>query len=166
MRTLFDFLRDSWVINLYAPIDGTIKLIEEVPDTIFAEKIVGEGIALEPTGRVVVAPCDGKIVQISSTNHAVGIVTDLGLEILIHVGMDTVELNSEGFKRIAVVGMRVEKGDVLLELDLERIKALGKSVITPFVITNMEQADITYIAKGKAIAGETIVMTVKVKKKE
>ncbi|MDF2614166.1 MAG: system, glucose subfamily, subunit, partial [Clostridia bacterium] len=83
---MFNFLKNSKVIDLYAPIEGTIKLIEGVPDAIFAEKMVGDGIAIEPTAGIVVAPCDGKIVQISSTNHAVGIETESGLEILIHVG--------------------------------------------------------------------------------
>jgi PTS system glucose-specific IIA component len=163
---MFNFLKNSKVIDLYAPIEGTIKLIEGVPDAIFAEKMVGDGIAIEPTAGIVVAPCDGKIVQISSTNHAVGIETESGLEILIHVGMDTVELKGDGFKRIAEVDTKVKKGDVLLEVDLERIKVLGKPTITPFIITNMEEADITYMAEGKAAAGETVVMKVKVKKEK
>ncbi|MDF2594354.1 MAG: crr, partial [Clostridia bacterium] len=92
--------------------------------------------------------------------------TESGLEILIHVGMDTVELKGDGFKRIAEVDTKVKKGDVLLEVDLERIKVLGKPTITPFIITNMEEADITYMAEGKAAAGETVVMKVKVKKEK
>ncbi len=163
---MFNFLKGSKVVSLYAPIEGIIKYIEEVPDTLFAGKMVGDGIAIEPTGGVVVAPCDGKIVQISSTNHAVGIEADFGLEILIHVGIDTVELKGDGFRRVAKVDTKVKKGDVLLEIDLEKIKSLEKHTITPVIITNMEKADIIFSAKGDVKAGQTLVMKVKVKKEK
>jgi PTS system glucose-specific IIA component len=161
---MLNFLSSFKTVHLYAPVEGNIKLIEEVPDTVFAQKIVGDGIALEPSNGRIVAPCDGKIVQIASTNHAVGIQTNYGFDVLIHVGIDTVELKGEGFRRVAAVDTMVKKGDVLLEVDLETIKKLGKPSITPFVITDTEKIDITYRAKGKASAGETIVMKVKIKK--
>ncbi|WP_242875977.1 PTS sugar transporter subunit IIA [Cellulosilyticum sp. I15G10I2] len=163
---MFDFFRNYKIIDLYAPIEGTIKRIEEVPDTLFAQKMVGDGIAIEPASGIVKAPCDGKVVQIASTNHAVGIETDLGLEILIHVGIDTVELKGDGFKRIVEVGTIVNKGDILLEIDLERVKALGKPIITPVIITNTERTDITYKAEGAVKVGHTVVMKVKVKKEK
>ncbi len=163
---MFNFFKNTKTIDLYAPIEGSIKCIEAVPDTLFAEKMVGDGIAVEPEKGSITAPCDGKVVQISSTNHAVGMVTDSGVEILIHVGIDTVELKGEGFKRIAEVDTFVKKGDPLLEVDLEKVAALGKPIITPFIITNREEVEITYRAEGRALLGETVVMKVKVKKEK
>ena len=163
---MFNFFNNTKTISLYAPIEGVAKSIEEVPDQLFAQKMVGDGIAIVPTGKIVKAPCDGKIVQISSTNHAIGIMTDQGVEILIHIGIDTVELKGEGFKRIAEVDTQVKKGEPLMEVDLEKIKALGKPIITPFIITNTDQVEISYKAAGTIKSGETLVMKVKVKKEK
>ena len=88
-------------IDIIAPISGEIVAIEDVPDVVFAEKIVGDGIAIRPTGNKMVAPCDGEIGKIFETNHAFSIESDSGIELFVHFGIDTVELKCEGFTRIA-----------------------------------------------------------------
>lgn len=161
---MFKFLQKFKGIELCAPITGRVVDLSEVPDPVFAEKMVGDGVAIYPTGNKVVAPCDGKVVQIFPTNHAVGIETTSGVDLLIHVGIDTVELKGEGFKRMVEEGTVVKKGDVLLEMDLEKIKAAGKPIITPFIITNADAVTITNRELTEVVAGQTVTMKVKVNK--
>lgn len=101
----------SGAIEIVAPLSGEIVNIEDVPDVVFAEKIVGDGIAIKPTGNKMVAPVDGTIGKIFETNHAFSIESDNGIELFVHFGIDTVELKGEGFKRIAEEGQKVKKGD-------------------------------------------------------
>ena len=96
---MFNFFKKK-DIELYAPLTGNAVPLTDVPDPVFAEKMVGDGIAILPTSNQVLAPCDGKVVQIFPTNHAVGIEAEGGVDLLIHVGIDTVELKGEGFKRL------------------------------------------------------------------
>ncbi|MDK1259145.1 PTS glucose transporter subunit IIA, partial [Cronobacter malonaticus] len=109
---------DTGTIEIVAPLSGEIVNIEDVPDVVFAEKIVGDGIAIKPTGNKMVAPVDGTIGKIFETNHAFSIESDSGIELFVHFGIDTVELKGEGFKRIAEEGQRVKKGDPVIEFDL------------------------------------------------
>jgi len=95
---------------LKAPLDGQVIPIEEVPDPVFADKIVGDGVAIVPTGQVMVAPCDGLIGKIFETNHAFSMETPSGVELFVHFGIDTVELKGEGFRRIATEGQQVTAG--------------------------------------------------------
>lgn len=160
---MFNFFKKKG-IELCAPLSGNAVQLSEVPDPVFAEKMVGDGMAIIPTSNKVLAPCDGKVVQIFPTNHAVGMEIDGGVDILIHVGIDTVELKGEGFKRLVEEGTQVKKGTPLLEIDFEKVKELGKPVITPFIVTNMDKVEIQSRNESTVTAGETVVMTVKVNK--
>ena len=113
-------------ISLIKPIEGKIIKITKVEDPAFSQKMLGDGFAIEPTKGEVKSPVDGKIVQKFPTNHALGIETKEGIEILIHVGINTVELKGEGFKSFVKVGDKVKKGDKLLEFDIEFIKSKDK----------------------------------------
>jgi len=126
-------------IDIIAPISGEIVAIEDVPDVVFAEKIVGDGIAIRPTGNKMVAPCDGEIGKIFETNHAFSLESDSGIELFVHFGIDTVELKGEGFTRIAQEGQKVKMGDTIIEFDLEFLKDKAKSILTPVVISNMDE---------------------------
>lgn len=124
-------------ILIGAPVTGRMMSLEEVPDETFAQKIIGEGFAIDPTEGVVRAPFDGKVVQVFRTGHAIGIVSNEGVEVLIHIGIDTVKMNGEGFKPLVSQGEEVRAGDALIEFDLELVRKNAKSTITPVVVTNV-----------------------------
>jgi glucose-specific phosphotransferase system IIA component len=145
-------------IIIKAPVSGEVLNIEEVPDETFAQKFLGEGIAINPSEGVVYSPVDGKIAQLFKTNHAVGIVTDNGVEILIHIGIDTVQMNGKGFKAFAKQGDNVKIGDKLIEFDIDLIKKEAKSIITPVVITNSQEIKrIDILKKGKVNAKDGLL---------
>lgn len=121
---------------LFSPMRGRVIPLEEVPDKTFANKVLGEGIAIEPADGKVVSPASGTISHLFETKHAVAIKTDKGAELLIHVGIETVKMNGEGFKAFVKTGDRVEVGDLLLEFDLELLQKKAKSAVTPIVVTN------------------------------
>lgn len=148
-------------VELYAPLSGEIVSLEDVPDVVFSEKIVGDGIAIRPSGNKIVAPVDGVIGKIFETNHAFSMESRDGVELFVHFGVDTVELKGEGFTRIAEEGQEVKKGDTILEFDLALLEAKAKSVLTPVVISNMDE--ITHLEKftGPVTVGETVVLKVK-----
>jgi sugar PTS system EIIA component len=124
--------------TLYAPVSGKVIDIEQVPDPTFAQKLMGDGIAIEPVDGIVVSPVNGEIINFFHTKHAIGIRSESGLEILIHVGLETVMLNGEGFTGHVQVGDKVKVGDPLITFDLELIKEKAASTVTPIVITNMD----------------------------
>ncbi|MFD2046425.1 PTS system trehalose-specific EIIBC component [Ornithinibacillus salinisoli] len=126
-------------VLIYAPISGNIVQLEEVPDPTFSQKMMGDGIAIEPTDGKVVAPFDGEVVQIFPTKHAIGLVSDSGIEVLIHIGLETVALKGEGFETHVRQGDKVKAGEPLVTFDLEFIKEKAKSLVTPIVITNGDQ---------------------------
>lgn len=121
---------------LLSPMKGNLINLSDVPDEMFSQKMMGEGVAYDPTEGKVYSPCNGKVAMIFKTNHAVSIEADNGAEVLIHVGIDTVKMNGEGFKGLVKAGDSVKKGQVLIEFDLGKVKREAKSHITPFVITN------------------------------
>jgi glucose-specific phosphotransferase system IIA component len=124
--------------NISSPMTGRVLSLTDVPDATFAQKILGDGIAIDPTSGVVTAPVKGEIVQLFHTNHAIGLKTEEGAEILIHIGIDTVKMKGEGFKAHVKVGDQVNMGDKLIDFDLELVKEKAKSNITPIVFTNMD----------------------------
>ncbi|HGJ5856046.1 PTS glucose transporter subunit IIA [Arsenophonus nasoniae] len=148
-------------IDIIAPISGEIVNIEDVPDVVFAEKIVGDGIAIKPTGNKIVAPVDGTIGKIFETNHAFSIESDNGIELFVHFGIDTVELKGEGFTRLAEEGQKVQKGDLVLELDLPLLEEKAKSTLTPVVISNMDEIKELTKLTGSVVVGETVIMQIK-----
>ncbi len=141
---IFDSLKKSLGFSsnegtvLKAPLTGKIVPIEEVPDPVFADKVVGDGLAIDPAGNVMVAPCDGIIGKIFETNHAFSMETPSGVELFVHFGIDTVELKGEGFKRIAKEGQQIKMGEPVVEVDLSLLREKARSIITPIVISNMD----------------------------
>jgi glucose PTS system EIICBA or EIICB component len=131
-----------------APLKGEIKPITEVPDQVFSGKMMGDGFAIVPTDGMVVSPVDGKIVNLFPTKHALGILSDNGLEILIHVGIDTVNLKGQGFETLVSENERIEKGQPLLKVDLDYIKEHAASTITPIVFTNLAEGEKVVIEKS------------------
>lgn len=150
-----DDKKDTGTIEIIAPLSGEIVNIEDVPDVVFAEKIVGDGIAIKPTGNKMVAPVDGTIGKIFETNHAFSIESDSGVELFVHFGIDTVELKGEGFKRIAEEGQRVKVGDTVIEFDLPLLEEKAKSTLTPVVISNMDEIKELIKLSGSVTVGET-----------
>jgi PTS system glucose-specific IIA component len=131
------FQRKKEKLLISAPIKGKVIDITDVPDAVFAGKMMGDGVGIEPEGNVITAPCDGKVILVAKTLHAVAMEVQ-GVEILIHIGMDTVELEGQGFTAHIGAGDVVKKGDPLISFDREYISKQGKLLITPVVITNME----------------------------
>ena len=156
-----DDKKDTGTIEIIAPLSGEIVNIEDVPDVVFAEKIVGDGIAIKPTGNKMVAPVDGTIGKILETNHAFSIESDSGVELFVHFGIDTVELKGEGFKRIAEDGQRVKVGDTVIEFDLPLLEEKAKSTLTPVVISNMDEIKELIKLSGSVTVGETPVIRIK-----
>ncbi|AKC31849.1 PTS glucose transporter subunit IIA [Candidatus Pantoea carbekii] len=148
-------------IDIVAPLSGEIVNIEDVPDVVFAEKIVGDGIAIKPIGNTMVAPIDGTIGKIFETNHAFSIQSNNGIEIFVHFGIDTVELKGKGFRRIAEEGQKIKKGDAIIEFNLPLLEEKAKSTLTPVVVSNMDEIKSLVKFSGKAIVGETLIMRVK-----
>lgn len=148
---------DTEKVMFRSPLTGELVNISEVPDSTFADKLLGDGIAIRPTEGVLYAPVDGKIAQLFRTNHAIGIITPNGNEVLVHIGLDTVKLNGEGFKPMVKTGDTVKAGDVLIEFDLDLIKSKAKSEITPLVITNMgDVKEIEILASGNITANQDL----------
>ena len=116
---MLDFFKRTF--KLVAPVSGRVMDLSEVPDEIFADKMVGEGIAIEATDDLVVAPADGEITLIFKTNHAFGMILDNDVEVLVHIGLDTISLGGAGFKRLVAEGERVKAGDPILKVDREYI---------------------------------------------
>ncbi|MFP3013456.1 MAG: PTS glucose transporter subunit IIA [Arsenophonus sp. NC-XBC3-MAG3] len=148
-------------IDIVAPISGKIVNIEDVPDVVFSKKIVGDGIAIKPTGNKIVAPVDGIIGKIFETNHAFSIESDNGIELFVHFGIDTVELKGKGFTRIADEGQKVKKGDLVVELDLPLLEEKSKSTLTPVVISNMDEIKELTKLTGSVVVGDTVIMQIK-----
>jgi glucose-specific phosphotransferase system IIA component len=122
---------------LYNPLEGEIVPLEKVPDEAFSGKYLGDGFAIVPSGNKVYAPADGEVAVLFPTKHAVVILTQEGLEVLVHIGIDTVSLNGEGFTAHVSQGDKVKKGDLLVTFETEIIEEKAKSLISPVVITNM-----------------------------
>ncbi len=123
---------------LGAPVEGKAVAISEVSDPTFGQEILGKGMAIIPTVGKVVAPIDGTIGMVFDTKHAISMTSKSGIEILIHVGLDTVTLNGEPFTAHVEAGQNVKAGDLMLEFDIEAIKAAGLETITPVVICNTD----------------------------
>lgn len=123
---------------VYSPMNGRAIALEEVPDKTFASGTLGQGAAIDPMDGKVVAPADGKVSTLFDSHHAVGLTLDNGMELFIHIGMNTVELGGEGFDAYVKEGDRVSRGDTLITFDIQTLKNKGYSVISPVIITNTE----------------------------
>lgn len=148
--------------TVVAPMTGQIVALEEVEDPTFAQAILGQGIAIKPTDGLVKSPIKGEIVTIFETKHAIGLKTDSGLELLIHIGIDTVQLKGEHFTQLAKNGQRVEIGTPLVQVDLAAIEAAGYDTITPIVVTNtMDYAGVLPTGEGLVNTGDAVIKVIK-----
>lgn len=142
--------------TLLAPVSGEVVALELVPDEAFASKAVGEGVAIRPTGSTVVSPASGTVLKIFNTNHAFCLETEKGLEVVVHMGIDTVALEGKGFTRLVEEGAQVKAGEPILEMDLAWLNSHAKSMISPVVVTNIEDfSGIRLVAGDTVIAGES-----------
>jgi phosphoenolpyruvate-protein phosphotransferase len=124
------------LLKLFSPLNGWCAPLDEVPDAVFGERMLGDGLAIDPTGGVVFAPCDGEIITLPDSGHAVSIRSVPGVDVLIHVGVDTVQLGGRGFAARVKPGDRVKVGDELIRFDLDVLARAVKSLMTPVVVTS------------------------------
>lgn len=153
---LFNRKKES---KMVAPMSGKAIAITEVPDPVFSGKVLGDGVGIVPSNGTVVSPVSGTVVQVAHTFHALGIESDDGLEVLVHLGVDTVKLNGEGFTCHVSVGTHVNAGDKLMDMDLALIESKGLSTVSPCIITNLDAAKNLKMFTGDIAAGETTIMT-------
>lgn len=146
-------------VNIYAPGNGQVIPLSEVPDQVFAQKMMGDGVGFIPADGKIVAPFDGTVKTIFPTKHAIGLESDQGLELLIHIGIDTVKLNGEGFESFVETDDRVPKGQVLMQIDLDYITAHAPSTVTPLIITNLEDRQLS-VEDVKDVTAEQLIIKV------
>ena len=144
-------------MRVLAPISGRAVPLAEVPDEVFAEGMAGQGCAIVPEASgEAVAPVSGILVKLFEGGHAFGIATDGGIEMIVHLGLDTIELRGKGFERIATEGDRVEAGQPIVRFDLEEIRAGDYDPVTPVLVTNDENHPVTGVRTGEVQAGEPL----------
>ncbi len=150
------------IAALVSPVTGDVVAIEQVPDEAFASKAVGDGVAVKPTDKTVVSPAAGTIVKIFNTNHAFCLETEKGAEIVVHMGIDTVALNGQGFTRLVEEGAEVVAGQPILEMDLDFLNANARSMISPVVCSNIDDfSGLVIQAQGQVVAGQTPLYEIK-----
>ena len=156
------FEKNAKTISLKAVEDGRTIPMDEVNDQTFAQELLGPGIAIVPSNGTVVSPINGTIATVMDIKHAVCIQGEDGLELIVHAGLDTVELNGKYYQTYKEIGDQVKAGDVLLEFDLEEITKAGYDVTTPIVITNLGDYKITKCLTGQQVkAGEEVIQLTK-----
>ncbi len=144
-------------MEILAPISGRAVPLSEVPDEVFAQGMVGEGGAIVPgASGEVLAPISGTLVKLFEGGHAFGIEGDGGMELIVHIGLDTIEMRGEGFERLAVEGDRVEAGQPIVRFGLEEIRNAGHDPITPIIVTNPEDHPVRGLKSGEVRAGELL----------
>ena len=145
-------------VTICSPITGVAAKLEDAPDEVFAGKMLGDGGTVTPTDEIVVAPEDGEVGFVFDTKHAIGFITDSGVNMLIHMGIDTVKLNGEGFEVLVEAGQKVKKGTPMLKLNLEYLKANAPSIVSPVICTELEDNQkVRMLKEGKVVKGEAIL---------
>lgn len=144
-------------LTLIAPLTGVLVPLEQVPDPVFAEKMVGEGVSIDPLSNQLLAPCDGEVLFIHPSQHALTIRHPSGLEVLMHIGLDTVAMRGSGFAPQVALGAQVRTGDVLIEFDLDAIATSAKSLLTQVVIANSDRLGRFLPRTGPVIAGRDVI---------
>lgn len=143
---------------------GKIISLAQVPDSTFAQKIAGDGAAIIPEDDYVLAPITGKLVFIFRTNHAFAIRNEAGITVMVHIGIDTVELEGKGFERIAEEGSIINAGEPVIRIDRAFLSTTGKSLISPVLITNMDDVESLIINESERVeAGKDVLVTLKIK---
>lgn len=150
---------ESKTVEVCAPLTGRAVPLSEVPDEAFAGGHMGQGLAIEPTVGVLIAPFNGKVAHVIKSNHAVMLENESGLQFLFHLGINTVSLKGEGFTSRVAVGDRVKTGDTLIEFDLDKMKNAGFPVISPIIVTNAaETTNHLEMFTGPVTAGKDVVL--------
>ena len=145
-------------LTLFSPLDGWAAPLSEVPDAVFAERMLGDGVAVDPTGSVLCAPCDGTVLSVHHTGHAVSVRTGSGVEVLMHIGLETVGLSGEGFEVLVAGGQAIKAGDPLIRFDMDVIARRAKSLITPIIVTNGDDFLVVSHAEGRPVrVGEPLM---------
>ena len=139
-------------ISLTAPLEGWVSPLDEVVDAVFAERMLGDGLAIDPTGNVLVAPCDARVLVVQPSGHAITLETPEGAQLLIHLGIDTVALDGRGFEPLVAAGTAVTRGQPLIRFDLDLIVREAQAAITPVIVTNGERFAIAERAEAGAVA--------------
>lgn len=147
-------------IHVLAPLDGTVVDLEQVPDEVFAQKIAGDGVAIDPSGSQAVAPVNGNLVKLFSGGHAFGISVGADVEIIVHIGLDTVELRGQGFTNIAREGQVVKAGTPIVRFDRAVVESLGKVMLSPIVSSGA--GTIVRRASGRVRAGQDVLFVLDV----
>lgn len=158
---MFKFLSKN--NELKAPVAGKVIDLKEVPDDVFSGKMIGDGAAIDTTGDIIVSPADGKLSLVFKTNHAFALHLKNGAEILVHIGLDTVELKGEGFTRLAEEGTYVKAGEPIIKIDREFIASKGYSLITPVLITNPDIIVQLDVCTGKEVNTGDVIFNYKIK---
>lgn len=135
---------------MLVPLKGKVVNLEAVPDPVFAEKMMGDGFAVDPADGTIVSPIDGEVITIFPTKHAISLKSKQGREILIHVGLETVQLNGEGFTPLVMDGQKIKKGQELLKVNFDAIKEKVPSILTPVVFTNLSENE-KVVVEGQEI---------------
>src|SRR3984893_9119720 len=156
------------VALIRAPLSGQLVPLEDVPDPVFAQKVVGDGISIDPVTQQLLAPCDGQVGQIHRAGHAITIISDPGpgsdgsLEVLMHIGLDTVELKGQGFTPLVSGGDRVRAGDPLIEFDADFVATHAKSLLTQIIVTARDGVVRLEAGHGWVQAGEDVILRARV----
>lgn len=140
-----------------SPMEGKLIELKDVPDEAFAQGILGDGVAIRPTKGEVYAPADGTVDTLFDTCHAITFLCDNGAELLLHVGLDTVQLKGKHFQPQVASGDRVKKGRLLLQVDLEAVKREGYDTVTPVIVTNGDELPVEKAAPGRVKVGDMIM---------
>lgn len=149
-------------IALCSPLGGEVIPLSEVPDPVFAQEMLGKGFAIVPTDGKVYSPINGKIVTIFETKHALGLEGENGIEVLVHVGIDTVKMNGEPFLLHVKKDDVVQVGQLLSEVDFQKIENAGHSTITPIIVTNTQDfKSVNLLKSGQVDVGEEILQIIK-----
>jgi PTS system glucose-specific IIA component len=143
--------------DVFAPINGQLVSLESVDDEVFSQRMAGDGVAILPIGEIFTAPIDGVITKIFLTNHAYSVKSKQDLEVLVHIGLETVALKGEGFERLAQEGDEVKAGDPIIKVDLDYIKEHAKDIITPILITDESKYEAIDKNTNVVITGDAIM---------
>lgn len=147
-------------IHVLAPLDGTVVALEQVPDEVFAQKMMGDGVAIAPSGTTAVAPISGTLARLFPGGHAFGLAADHDLELIVHIGLDTVELQGQGFANIAQEGQQVQAGTPIVHYECDTITRLGRNTLSPVISSG--NGTIVYRASGTVQAGKDVLFVLEV----
>lgn len=147
-------------IDVIAPLDGIVVELETVPDEVFAQKMAGDGVAINPTGELAVAPLAGDLIKLFPGGHAFGIAASDDIELIVHIGLDTVELKGAGFENIATEGQQVQVGTPIVRFDRTAIERQGRQIVSPIVSSG--NGTIVWRASGTVRAGQDVLFTLEV----